>query len=735
METKITFANWGNYTVAFKALFENLGMEVILPEKTNPKAILEGAKISPEMFCFPFKVNLGNYLSAIKNGANTIFMATASGGSCRLRYYGKVQEKILKEIGENVNFIIFDQGIRDIYSKVKKVSKKSFFDILKAAILCFKMIFFIEKIEKLAAFLRPREIEKGKTDLVFAEAMRKLERIKNGKDLKKAKVEILNEFSKIKFETNKDLPKVGIVGEIYTVCDPRVNFEIEKKLGREGTEVHRQMTLSYHFFKKFLFTDWRIQRKIKNYLGSTVGGHGRDAIYEMLKYTNEDFDGVIQLLPAMCVPGDIGITIENYLQKPIREIKVGEKVLTHKGRFKKVTQVFSRNYQGPILKIDYGGKLLTLLVTPEHPLLLAKTFIKNHKKQIKKFDFIPAKEGKVGDFIAIPIPKIIKNKKSLIWDKKYNRKPKWEDVKNFLYSPDLLRMLGYWLAEGCIKYDYDKNQSDSTKKYRRGIEFSFSPLEKAYIEDIIETIKKNFKTKISRYYFINRPSNFILYIGNRNLADIVYHLCGSYCDKKVLHSDLVNLNPALQKEILKGFFRGDGNFTDKYGETSYRGVTTSWNLANQLFWLLIRNRIKASFLRQEIKNRKPSWMIKISNAEGIKRLNDKMIKVSNRINNVRFREFQDYFLIPIRNIQVLDFKGKVYNLEVEDDHSYVANFIAVHNCMPESTVRPILEKIHQNTGIPFLSLSIDEQVAEAGVDTRIEAFVDVVKSYHESKKD
>jgi benzoyl-CoA reductase/2-hydroxyglutaryl-CoA dehydratase subunit BcrC/BadD/HgdB len=54
-------------------------------------------------------------------------------------------------------------------------------------------------------------------------------------------------------------------------------------------------------------------------------------------------------------------------------------------------------------------------------------------------------------------------------------------------------------------------------------------------------------------------------------------------------------------------------------------------------------------------------------------------------------------------------------------------------CMPETTVRPILEKIHQETGIPFLSLSLDEQVAEAGIDTRIEAFVDVVKNYYHQR--
>ena len=50
-------------------------------------------------------------------------------------------------------------------------------------------------------------------------------------------------------------------------------------------------------------------------------------------------------------------------------------------------------------------------------------------------------------------------------------------------------------------------------------------------------------------------------------------------------------------------------------------------------------------------------------------------------------------------------------------------------CMPETTVRPILEKIHQKTGVPFLSLSLDEQVAEVGLQTRIEAFAEVVNNH------
>lgn len=729
----ITFARWGNYTIAFKTLFEQLGLEVIPPEKTNSQTIAEGAKIAPEMYCFPMKVTLGNYLPALKKGANTIFMVQNVGGSCRQRYYGVIQEKVLKEAGHDINFLDFRAAPKDIYSAIKKISNASFWQIIKAGRFFFKKLRLIEKIEKMAQYYRPREIEKGITDRILTESFSKLEELKKEKDFPKLKREFFKKLSEIKIEKNKDLPKVALVGEIYTVCDPTINFEVESKLGREGIEVHREMDITYHL-KKLIFPwkDWIIQRKINPYLKSTVGGHGRDAIYEMLHYVKKDFDGVIHLLPFQCVTGDTNITVEDYLQKPIKDVKVGEKVLTHKGRFRKVIHKYCRDYHGPILKIDCGGKLLTASITPEHPVLLAKSFIKNHKRILEGLKFTPIKEARKNDFIAIPIPKIVKNTKLLRWDKKYNKEPKWEDIKKFSYSPGLLRILGYWLAEGHIRCD--ESRCNPNKKYKRGIVFSFSSNEKDYVNDVINIIKKNFKIRISQYYSPQRRNNLYLDIGNRNLADIVHHLCNSYCDKKVLHPDLVTLESNLQKEILKGFFRGDGDFTDKYGETTYRGVTTSWNLASQLFWLLIRNRIKTSFMEQHIKNRKASWMLKIANAKGIKRLGDKRIKVTDRTDNVRFRELEDYFLVPVRKIEWFNFKGKLYNLTVEDDHSYVANFLSLKNCMPEVTVRPILEKIHQESGIPFLSLSLDEQTAEAGIDTRLEAFIDVVRNHHKKKK-
>ena len=310
---RITFPYWGNYTIAFKSLFEKLGIDVVLPEKTNSRTIEEGAKISPEMYCLPLKINVGNYLSAIRKGADTIFMVTSLGGSCRLRYYGDIQEKVLLETGHKVDFVIFDQDVRDIYRKIKEISNASFWKIVKAGLFFYDKIKLIENLEKRACYLRPREIKKGETDKILLKGFLDLEKIKDEKKMNESKKEIWQKIEKIEIDKERKVPKVGIIGEIYTVTDGAINFGVEEKLGREGIEVHREMDITYHL-KKLIFPwkDWIIQRKINPYLRSTVGGHGRDAIYEMLHYIEEDFDGIIHLLPMACMPE---VTIRPILEK------------------------------------------------------------------------------------------------------------------------------------------------------------------------------------------------------------------------------------------------------------------------------------------------------------------------------------------------------------------------------------------------------------------------------------
>lgn len=314
MEKKIvTFGRWGNYTLAFKGLFEHLGLKVILPPKTNSAVVADGAKIAPELFCFPMKVTLGGYLSAIKEGASVILSIQNVGGSCRQKYYGLIQEKVLRDGGYDVEFVDFRATPKEIYRMLKKLTGATRTRIASAFYVFFEKLFLIEKIEKMAQYRRPREIKKGETEKMVRESLVRIEKNNDIKELGKLKKEIVEGFEKIPIDENKDVMKVGIIGEIYTVTDPSINFDLEAKLGLEGIEIHRDMNLSYHM-KKLLFPwiDWMIQQKVKKHLGSTVGGHGRDAIGEMLSFIKKDYDGVIQLLPFGCMPE---VTVRPILEK------------------------------------------------------------------------------------------------------------------------------------------------------------------------------------------------------------------------------------------------------------------------------------------------------------------------------------------------------------------------------------------------------------------------------------
>lgn len=302
---KITFANWGNYTIAFKTLFRGLGIDFVPSERTSPKSIQEGAKLSPEMYCFPLKVNIGNYLSGLEKGADTILMWENIGGSCRQRYYGDVQQKVLRDAGYKVRVInLSSKNILSTIRELRGENRPSWWKIIKTLKLAFKQLRFIQKLEKKATYLRPREERKGETDQILTQTLEKLgSGFPTLNQCSRLEKETRQKISKLKIDKNKDVPRVGLIGEIYTVSDSAVNFDLEKKLGREGIEVHREMDILYQIKKMiFFWTDWRIQRKINPYLKSTVGGHGRDAIYEMLDYIKKDSDGIIHLLPFGCMP-------------------------------------------------------------------------------------------------------------------------------------------------------------------------------------------------------------------------------------------------------------------------------------------------------------------------------------------------------------------------------------------------------------------------------------------------
>ncbi|OGZ35297.1 MAG: hypothetical protein A3A94_00215 [Candidatus Portnoybacteria bacterium RIFCSPLOWO2_01_FULL_43_11] len=312
---KITFAQIGNYGIALKSLIEELGHQYIEPDRTNQETIEQGVKIAPETICLPCKVNLGNYLSAIKKGAEAVLMFNSQ-GQCRFRYYGLLQEKILKDYGHNVSFIIFSG--KDIVRKLKSLGQVSLGELMRVLKITWQKIKLIDEMENLARFYRPREIKKGAADNLLKECLDDLKRTKRIESFKNHRETVRQKFNKIEIDSQRDVLKVGIIGEIFTVIDGFVNQNIEANLGELGVEARRDLNLTA-FVRHNLwpFSKRKIKKQAKDYLTFSVGGHGLESVAEMLNYAKNDFDGVIHLFPFSCMPE---VTVRPILEK-IRQDK------------------------------------------------------------------------------------------------------------------------------------------------------------------------------------------------------------------------------------------------------------------------------------------------------------------------------------------------------------------------------------------------------------------------------
>jgi len=420
----------------------------------------------------------------------------------------------------------------------------------------------------------------------------------------------------------------------------------------------------------------------------------------------------------ICVKGNTKITTNpSYTSRPIKEVQIGQKVLTHEGRFKPVEQVYERKYQGQMIKLEISN-LKKLDVTYNHPILgLKREDIKCYqsysrdniaickpleertcKKRCKKWKnfswepkFIPAEEFREGDFITTPLPlenqindplsidySVVKTEPKII-------RP-FKKIDKFIFKPDLLRLLGYYLAEGNIEY----NQARWNKKvnYPCGVIFTFNINEENYTKDIKKIISQNFPNINVTIKKTPEHNTLLVGIYSKSLAEYIKYLCGSDVEKKQLSPELLNLKLELQKEILKGFFRGDGQIrkrdknapgSDKKGNR-YVASTVSENLAHQLYWLLLGNKIKCTLYKRSDKTTggKYAYIISIYGKE-LNKLESKKL-ITTQKNPCKSFIYSKWIFEPIRKIRKYKFNGMVYNLNVKDDHSYVANFLNPANC-------------------------------------------------------
>lgn len=303
----------GNIYIPLKSFLKSLDVKVIEPPPCNKRTMELGVKYSPEFACLPLKINIGNYLEAIELGADTIIMAGGI-GPCRFGYYAEVQREILMDLGLNIQMIVLEPPQGNYMHLIKRLQSLigtkncSLGKIVYAAKLAWQKALILDELDKIACAVRPLEKNAGDTEQAYKTAINKIDNAKNPEELKETKQHIDQLFQQICQRENITLPKIGIMGEIYTVLEPFVNFNVEKILGELGVFARRSIYLTdwvrHNLLPGFLKPKDLDEtlKMAKPYINCFVGGHGQESVAQAVKFSKEGYSGVIQLLPFTCMP-------------------------------------------------------------------------------------------------------------------------------------------------------------------------------------------------------------------------------------------------------------------------------------------------------------------------------------------------------------------------------------------------------------------------------------------------
>ncbi len=370
-----------------------------------------------------------------------------------------------------------------------------------------------------------------------------------------------------------------------------------------------------------------------------------------------------------CVPPDTPIiTIDGV--KPISEIRVGDRVLTHTGKFRRVSRLFSRSYTGKLFTFRTLGSFEPLTTTEDHPILVYSE---------KGTSWLFANEIKYRTYLTRPIiseelpAEVIQYTYEL-----YHPAGKGGSFTTELVSmpvtAELMRLIGYYLAEG------------SSDRYR--VSFDIHKNEVDLKQDITQAVAKVFGAEVSV-----KPDPDSL--GLKLCVDSVrvasfFSQFGRHCDEKKLPWSMVLLPVENIKDIVRGEFWGDGHYSNKHyayktkmHSNFFTTRTTSKDLALQMHYMLGRIGILSSISTERQKARKLCYSVTVHTpyVEAMGQLVDVPAK-NNEVSHSYVHLTDGMIVSPVVKIDIREVKDYfVQNFEVEGDNSYIAANISVHNCV------------------------------------------------------
>lgn len=431
--------------------------------------------------------------------------------------------------------------------------------------------------------------------------------------------------------------------------------------------------------------------------------------------------------------------------KQIKDIKVGDYVMSIDGQYNEVYATSSKEYTGTMfvrLKA-FSGFTNDFMSTEEH-------MVWGMRKESSVPEWIRADELKIGDYVSIPYTTEVKSFREInIID--YVTSPKYvvaEDGMVRMKTTDPRLSSGYYNDKICPVTNKIRLTNDFfvilgmyigngyVSKEQNNVCWTMNIRHVNEIELIRKTITDVFG--INPIITPNLGDNSVkITVYSRPIRDLFLNLVGTDFDKKRLSQEIMTMDYESQKYLMKGIFLTDGCITK-------HGVTLTFSnklLIRQVSEILIRLKIAPVLLVKHFSNFK---------SETFTRRNGKITRIGSRQSNyivtlthAKFKEFNMFLFenterlaraLPFVTSEKMVRKGHrwfgneyfskvsrveyitpdeddsiVYDISVRNNPSFVAGNIGVHNCVTieagdsldsiNATANAIVNYISQRAGI------------------------------------
>lgn len=481
--------------------------------------------------------------------------------------------------------------------------------------------------------------------------------------------------------------KLVYATEAYFVIDNEAEFKKEYSIewsDKKETRVRKDSTNAHIV----LIAKTEKGRKDINYYGSLANEKGyyykpRWSLDYLLNLDPKDV-----MITTACFLEDTLVKTNNGLRY-IKDIKSGDYVQTSDGEYNIVNYPTNRDYNGKLysIKIERNNRIINC--TEDHKFLIYDEF---QKKLIWK----EAKYLNVNDFCVEPINEIKYTNDNIIdlsflsqyrYDS-LNRINKYILPNNIILDYKDMMTFGLWIADGHI----------SLEKNNYSVGFSFNENEfENYYKFIKHTMDKLNLNKPCIFHKENQHKIEINY-NSKELWFLFKNLFedSDKCDTKNIPKKLLHISKEYDIALLFGYLLGDGSFRyrKKYGG-EYTSTTVSEKLNCQLRDLYLSlDIIPTQYIKEEnIKDnihRKKSYTLTCSNSilGKINKTDDFLYNFNIFKNNINKNKFKfiynnniKYLLKKINKISYKEYNGKVYCLNVNNNHSFIAEQVVVHNCL------------------------------------------------------